>query len=266
VYELYVKFIQKVFLPELKHLTFKFKTWYTLKPNSLLEQYLTKKNIFLEHFFIANDLINVLELHFEKFYMNDPTNSEITILDQDLQICFNTKCVFKQDLFKYCEPHIDLVESMQELQSNTIFCNFYIDSPRKILYTDPFSQFWIHPLVNATIFKNKKITYSWKELCSTFYLFLQLPNQHFTSSNNCMYELKEDSILTNLFKFKHFHISQISDILNKITFFLGRTKNIATLCPKMTINEEYVPTIKILETIVNTNNSMVPYIRSEICI
>ena len=256
-------------LPELNHLTSKFKSWYTFKPNSTLYNYFINNNkVRLDTYFCLEDLIYMSNTFFERNYMLDSSNQNIIILDNDLKSILNADIIFKPDFVKYCMPHLNNVESIvPELQNENIFNNLYIESPCNIIYNDPSSLFWLHPTLNFMLNKNIKYVYSWKELHALFTKFLKNPNNQIKNHNNSMYSINVDSIFANIFKFKFFHESQISYILKQVTKYLGRTNTLQSiLCPQFHINTNpsFVTTFHILEDIINNNNNCMPIIPNHI--
>jgi hypothetical protein len=247
-----------------------YEEWWIFRPESTLNTYLKENNYVMNLYFTPEELVQRVTRMMEKNGTYDHGNSEIIFLNKDLQKIFHTESVFKPNLYSLLLDHVDLatVEKVNELRNYNISSEFYINSPVELIYNDPSSLFWIHPLVNTHIYQNRKIVYTWKELQSTFLKFISTPNPHFISSSYNVYTIDPKSILTNLFNFRQFHSSQVFHILQQVTKFLGKSNTIFTLCKQLKfINIPVKNNISaILENVILSNNDLTPYISNSIFI
>jgi len=224
----------------------------------------------LSLYFRPIELINIIETIVEKSSFTDLGNPDIIILNKDLEACFNAPCIYKPNLYFHCLSHVTLAnaEKVNELRNFILSTEFYLDSPIDLIYEDPSSLFWIHPLFNTYILANEKIVYTWTELCTRFLKFVTTEPTDFIPLANDIYKLHPNSSLTSAIQFKHFHTSQIPLILKQITKFLGKSNTIFTLCKNLKFN--HITTKEsinfFIEEIVINNNSLTPYVSSVVYI
>jgi hypothetical protein len=230
---------------------------------------LLSKNCQLSTFFRPAQLFEALESIASDNQMYEHGNSDIIKTDQKLYECFKTWTLYKPDLYKYCLPHVNIVNSKcLELKNKHIYTEFYTESPVDIIFEDPSSLFWVHPLINSVIFKNAKITYTWKECCEKFYEFVKNSEGHIISKHDSLFLINEKSILTSILKFSIFHRSQIPEILKQLTCFLGKSNTLLTLCHNLSFTHLNIDPslLKFLEEIISNNNNLTPYINPYVCI
>ena len=188
-------------------------------------------------------------------------NSNLIILNEELGKCFDSRIINKLDLYKLCIPHINAVhtQKIEELQENAINSQFYVESLVDIMYEDKSSLFWIHPSINALVYNNAKLSYSWKELCDQFVYFVK-QNKNIERLDELTFYIKPNSCLSNYFRFSHFTLTQIPSILKQLTKFLGKSTNLFTLCENLCLDSSLTTAINFIENIVQTNNNSVTYI------
>jgi hypothetical protein len=267
--KIYLDYITTQLLPELKKLIFKFSTWWTFKPNSSLKSYLTSNNIFLDEFFLPNQLLSVILHLVHKKNMQEVYNENIIVLsDIRLQHCFQSSILYKPNILGYCLPHIDLIANEQTatLMKRMIHNELYVDIPEELIYRDPSSLFWLHPDVNRIITDNKKIVFSWKELNLLFLDFITTNNTHFLRKEDMIFYINENSILSEIFNFKFFHKNQIEDILKQLTRFLGKSNNIKNCCEKLSFKNLKIDekSFSFIDKNINNYNKLLPSIISPI--
>lgn len=235
---------------------------------SPLGEYLASLNHeHLDDYFIPEDLINTIKTLSTINY--EIGNSQIIIANDDLQKCFNTKLIFVQDLYTLCLPHVNVVvnpNKLNELINNYVSAEFYIETPLEMLYKDPTASFWIPPHFNQIICNNQKMVYSWKELCTLFHSFVNTPNKHIQRTDESMFKINSNSMLSHEIRFEHFHKSQILTILKQIAKYLGKPSNILTLCPELVFDNasSYNNVINFIENVLFHNNRLMPYVPSYI--
>jgi hypothetical protein len=268
--KLYLQFISTEIIPELSRLIRNYSEYWIFKPSSSLAQYLKANDYDLNFYFTPDKLINIIENIAEQNNMVEVGNSNLILLNDDMRKCFDSWIIHKPDLYHLCLPHIYTVNTkkVEELQRNTITCEFYVDSFTDIIYEDPTSLFWIHPVINSVVFNMKKLTYSWKELCEVFLDFTTSQNSHIKQLNKSMFYVKPDSPLAHQFQFKHFDKSQIPLILKQITKFLGKSNNLLSLCDNLcfSYNSPLTKVSNFIEDIIQINNNLMPHIPSVVYI
>jgi len=209
----------------------KYDTWWSFKSNSLLKTYLEDQGIYLQRYFCPQDLCDAI-IHVAQLQsMIDPGNSNFIVLDSTLHECFKSCILYIPELSEYCQNHVTeaSVDLVTELQNNAILNDLHIETPSNIIFNDPSSQFWLHPEIN-TLLNHAQVTYTWKELNSIFIDFCTTNKTYFTRVNDCIYQINSSSKLYDIFKFKYFHLSQVEDILKKVTLFLGKKNTLRTSC------------------------------------
>jgi hypothetical protein len=205
--------------------------------------------------------------------MFEPGNSNIIIPDRELQQCFDTWVIYTPDIYNYCINHIipAPIAIASKLTKECFVNNFYVETPRNIIFNDPSSLFWLHPEINGIINLTKphKIAYSWSELKELFLDFCTTDTYHFTRLDESIIVINSSSELASLFSFKFFKIDQVDAILKGITKFLGKKNTLEKCCKHLTfinphnVDNEYNNKIfKFIDLAINNYNSMLPYVPS----
>lgn len=254
---LYHEYLDTNLIPTIKEFLKKYSIWWTLKPTSSLNEFITD----LPQYFCPDELCDKIVALAKKRNMMDIGNGSVIISDRTLFNSFNTWMIYVPDLKVLCEPHIDYVygDVTTDLQ-NTAICNeIYITPPEAITWTDKSSVFWLHPDINLAMNNNQKLVYSGLELYNMFVQFCKTNTKHITCIGKMMYQINPTSQLTKLFKFKVFHFNQIPDILKMITKYLGKTNTIEHCC------NNFKPTINaslhnIIEFPINNYNKDIPFV------
>ena len=231
----YRKFITFSVIPEIKRLLAKYSVWWRFKPNSLLKEYLKKNNLYLTTYFNPKDLYDSIIAIAKSKNLFDRGNKKVIVLNNKLQDCFDEWFIYTLDIFKHCLHHVDIVNKDEsvKLQNRAIHNNMRLKLPNNIIYNDPSSLFTLHPQINYYLNKNDKLVYSWKELYDLILDFCTTNTDHFTRCNETILAVNSNSELSTILEFKYFDISQIEDILKKITKYLGKTHNLENYCPKL---------------------------------
>lgn len=250
-------------MPELRKRFVESNEWWTFKSNSLLAKYVNSfKEFSLNTYFRPDTLINCILDIATIHYLYEPGNSEILILNQELQECFNVDKIFVPELYNYCQNHVSKAGKEQQITFQNEYINneFYVESPHDLIYTDHTSLFWIHPTLNFILNHNKKRTYTWKELCLLFAEFLNTPNDNIECIGNNIFSIKPKSNMASLFKFKFFHKQQMIPILKQATKFLGNKTTLFTFCPYLQFDENIDNFVQFVDYIILANNALTPYI------
>ncbi len=224
------------------------------------------KHFNLNTYFRPIELTNIIEQIANQEYLHEPGNSKMIICNKELQMCFFRWNLFVPDLYALCKEHVYVVdpEKTEEIKNQYINCEMYIDSPKKIIYKDPTSRFWLHPFLNQILNANEHITYTWTALCTMFVNFVNAPNNHIECNENSICSINPQSELVNIFAFQTFHKSQIPAILKQVTLFLGKSNSLSTLCPYLQFDDQMEDVIKFIEYIILSNNNLTPFISQNI--
>jgi hypothetical protein len=264
----YVNFIERELLPELNLLAAKYAKWWTFKPFSLLKLYLNDREIVLDEYFSLDELqekvFGVLKNSSQYF------NSDVIVLmDEEQQKLFDSWYIFVPDIVKdHLMAHIVAApdEIAKDLQNKHMTENFYVESPMDIIYKDPSSVFWIPPYIDFAINKSTGNVYSWNRLLFLFTEFCFNNTEYFTRHSNTIIGINENTLLTSVFSFKYFHLSQIETILKKVTKFLGRKNSMIQNCHfirhtplvNVTSNKNLPNVFTFIDDIINNNNCLMP--------
>lgn len=272
---MYVNFIQNKLLPQLTSLATKYSLWWTFKPNSLLKAYLNDREINLDKYFCPNDLLNVV-LNVLRNETQNSNNNIIMLKNEEQQIVFDSWFIFAPDIIKtHLVAHIMVapMEIANLLQNKNMIEDFYIESPKEIIYKDQSSVFWLIPIVDFAINKSTGNVYSWNKLLFIFSEFCFNNKEFFTRHNDSIIEVNNDTNFTSLFGFKYFHVSQIETILKQITKFLGRKNSLINSCPFLKHNplfqqnsNQYTNVFTFIDDVINNNNDLLPLIPLELYI
>ena len=220
-------------------------------------------------YFTPDDLVEAILSIAESKYMLDIGNSEVFITDRALQDCFNSSwLIYIPDLKMYCEPHItsapaNIISTLQNEAFNKLV---HLKCPESILYHDLSSLFWLHPDINAILTKNETTVFSWPLLCNLFTAFVTTNTTHFRKKDNGLFEIKEQSPLAKVFRFKYFHIHQIESILKRVTKFLGKSNTLAHCCTNLSLDSIPPHVIQFIDSPIHKANQCSPYIHSFISI
>jgi hypothetical protein len=245
----------------------KYATWWTFKPLSPLKSYLNEREIVLDEYFCPNEIkeqvINVLRNAHQ--YSNTDV---IMLMDEEQQMVFDSWFIFLPDIVEEnIMPHIVAapVEIAQALQNKHMTADFYMDSPLDIIYKDSSSVFWLPPSIDCVSNKSTEKFFYWNKLLFIFTDFCLNNKNYFTRHSDTILSINENTFLTHIFGFKYFHLSQIENMLKKITKFLGRKNGIIQSCHFMknnsllrvpsTINHQV---FTFIDDIINNNNNLMP--------
>ena len=267
---MYHHFINQELLPEIQQLSTKYSVWWKFKNPSALKTYLREHDYLNSKYFTPDDILKVLKNIARDDNLNEPGNDKIIIPDSSLQTVFNCKILHLNDLTKKCLDHVDVasVEKTCQLKNKQMAKEFHVQSPMNIIYKDPSSLFWLHPIVNFMITKNKKITFNWKELLDLFIDFCTTNHFFFKQLNDCFIGINDNSPLSAIFSFKYFHISQCENILKSITKFLGRTARLNEACMYLHFNNYYKSKdsniLSFVDDVINNNNNITPFFDKKI--
>ncbi len=204
--------------PLIKSLLKKYAVWWSFKPESKLKEYLEENEVWLPIYFCPQDLCSAIENVARSKLLMDQGNSQLIILDHELQECFKSRVLYVPELITECLEHICFVSSELRvtLQNNAILHDICIETPENIIFNDPSSQFWLHPEINSIINSNSsKITYSWKELNEMFLDFCTTDNNHFIRISDSIIQINSTSIMSKICPFKYFHLLQIEEFFEK---------------------------------------------------
>jgi hypothetical protein len=266
---LYVDFMKNKLVPELQELKSKYDQWWTFKSNSTLKTYLEEQRYIFPKYFSPDDLLNAVSDVFSN--MTVAGNSDIIELDGDLQLVFDSWIIYRPNLMQeHLMPHVieAPVEISHQLTNEHIMKNLAIESSYDILYKDPSSVFWFNPIVDFLINNTTGNTYSWQEIVNLFTDFCTNNKKFFTRHSDYIISVNEGTPLTKMFYFKYFHITQIEQILTKITRFLGRRNGIFDACAYLkynfvfndiNTNEKYTNLFTFIDDIINNNNVYLPF-------
>jgi hypothetical protein len=256
----YLEYISTCLLPELQALFFKYSTWWSFKSDSSLQLYLKKNNIFLNNSFYPEQLYIVIMELARKKNMFEQGNENIIIPDMELQQCFQTHILYAPDLLEYCKNQVIPVSNDKSIQllNQSIHNELYVNVPENIIYNDPSSLFWLHPDINKFMTYNKKIVFTWKELNDLFFEFITSNNIYFYRKNETIFYINENTEISDVFKFKYFHIDQIENILKQITKFLGKSNTIEQCCKNIKFSNANKEIFMFIDTYINNFNKLLP--------
>lgn len=246
----YLTFLQLTLVPELQTFVHEQCEWWSFKPTSTLAQYINSLEYSLELSFRPVELFNIIKNIADSHHMFALHDSELIIPNKSLYRCLLSWHIPVKKLYKYCLPHIWIVGKNYK--------HFSLKSPSTLLYQDPSSVFWLHPTINNVISKNKKITYSWRELCHLFATFI-CTNQVVTFNRNRIY-LKPNSFLCKELKLKYIEKTHIPTVLSFVTKFLGKSHNLLSLCKDLKFEDPLALDnfVKFIENLIVFNVDVTP--------
>jgi hypothetical protein len=216
--------------------------YWMLKETSPLREYIASlPHQTLDQYFTPNTLITLIRDQAYRSNLKEPGNSDIIVTENTpLQAIFKRNALWVPELYTHCLPHVIIVNSgttLDKLRNTGVAQDLYIEpSHGAALYKDLSAQFWIPNEINQLICQNKKICYSWPELHQLFNKFLTAPSPHVTQLDESIFSINPNSVLAPKLKFSRFHRAQITDIIKRLSRYLGKTSNIMSLCPKITFN------------------------------
>jgi len=264
-------FIKTAVLPPLEEMVQKYSAWYSFYPPSELKKFLAGQNIHFDRHFCMQELIDQLTqiIYAQNMYQNG--NENVIILNPMLQLIFNETTLYVPNLKNYLLPHLIVAspELSIHLQNQQIHHELYIESPKELIYKDPSSTFWCHPLLDVAMHNCTGNTYSWHHLLANFIEFCSSNTIYFQNHDEKFVFIKENTPISALFSFQYFHLTQCEEMLMKVTKFLGRKNNLTQMCPDLKYNSmfsnlfthsKYDEAIRFLDFIINTNNDSLPYI------
>lgn len=270
--KLYREYLQHNVLPVALDLQSKYAEWWSFQPGSSLKTYLEENNVFLDDYFIPGALFDAVQHIVYDKKMIDPGNSQlIHVNDPMLRQCFgNVESFYKSELKNLVKTHITVLSDnllCHQLQKNIIKQEIYIETPKDLIYCNPFSKFWVAPELNYLLNKtNQHQTYSWSQLCLMFFDFCLNNDQHVRSVQKDQFKICSNSMLNTLFNFKEFNRYQIPTILEHCTLFLGQTKNLQTCCPMLKLSVQDNNFFNVIEYPILTCNKYLPYLQYSISI
>lgn len=228
----YASFISQI-LSQIKELSYQFNHWWMLKPNSLLQKYLLEHQIILEKYFNADTLCNTLYQLFQSKKIEQPNNKDIVILDNSLQLCFQTFMIYKPHLFETCKHLIQRAPGDIEtkLRNDSIYQNLSVNCSPDLIYQDPSSIFHLNPQVRKLMETHQHI-FKWSELIGLLQDFCTTHPEHFSRQLEII-KVKKNSPWATLLPFKYFHIDQCGAILKSITLYLGRNPFVTYSCSNL---------------------------------
>lgn len=221
-------------IPKLKEKTEEYKEWWIFKPNSPLATYIQQQGYALNLYFRPIELIETIQniAHFKNMYTYG--NQDVIVLDEELQQCFNTTCIYLPKLMSFCLCHVNVVvdsKRCDQLKNEMIKNDFYIEPPVDLILNDPTSKFWIpQQFITAYNQKKKRVNYPWKELMSLFFKFITKYENGINQLGGSMFQIQPNCSFADKVQFKYFHTQQVPTILKQITKFLGKSNNLSTLC------------------------------------
>jgi len=266
---LYVEFISTKLIPELEALATKFAVWWSFKQDSTLKKFLGEQKYSLPQYFLPSDLKTVVENVLSN--MTQEGNSNMIELDPELQQIFDHWIIYLPNIVEDCLlPHIIEVspEISAQLKDEHMIKNCWVETPYEILFKDPTSVFWLHPICDFLINNSTGTVYSWPQLLNIFTDFCTNNKKFFTRHSDSIISVNENTPLTSLFGFQYFHTSQIENILKYITKFLGRRKGIFKSCSALKYSymfhtiastSKYNNVFTFIDDIINNNNAYLPY-------
>ena len=257
-------------LPQLRNLSSEFSVWWTFKSDSKLKLYLEQENYLLNKYFTPQELYNIIDRIANTYSLFDYGNSSLIILNETLRNVFDTDIIFRPNIKRFCLSHVENVPYKKNLKLKNQYIaqhfknNFSTDN---LLYSDPSSVFWLHPVVNNLLSKNHTFTYSWNNLVEQFMILCSTNTDHFTQLDCSIIEIKSTSPISEYFKTNYFHISQCESILKSLTKFLGRTNSIHAVCKQINFNiNKNEPVFDFIDNLINTSHTLSPTIDSYIYI
>ena len=223
-------------IPKLKEKTDEYKEWWIFKPNSPLATYIQQNDYMLTLYFRPAELIDAILNIANLKDMYSYGNRDVILLDQELQECFNTTCIYLPKLISYCLCHVNVVDTPKcnQLKNEIIKNELYIDPPINLILNDPTSKFWIpKQFITAYNHHKKKSIYPWKELTGLFFKYISKHENGITQLGGSMFHIQPHCSFADKVQFKYFHTNQVPNILKQITKFLGKSNNLSTLCPDL---------------------------------
>lgn len=194
--------------------------------------------------------------------MFEQGNTNIILPDMELQQCFQTHIIYTPNIPEYCKQHVNPVPNEKSLYllNQSIYNELYVNVPEDIIYNDPSSLFWLHPDINRYVTRNKQIVFTWKELNDIFFEFITSNNDYFCRKDETIFYINEQSEISNIFKFKYFHIDQIQLILKKVTKFLGKSNTIEQCCKNIEMRNANKDIFLFIDTYINNYNKLLPHV------
>jgi hypothetical protein len=267
--QMYCSFINDKLLPEITSLADKYSVWWSFKPESALKQYLNNREIELNEYFCPEELLSMIATILISKNTQIDDNKQIINLDEELQTIFDTWIIFLPNLKEYVTPHINVAPPnvIQQLQNENMNEEFYMESPKEILYKDTSSVFWLNPVIDFMLNKSTGNIYSWPHLVLLFTDFCLNNTVFFTRQDEYIISVNPNTPIAKLFHFKYFHIDQCEQILKQITKFLGRKNSILHACPflrfspyftSLVFNNQYENVATFVDDIINNNHSLLP--------
>jgi hypothetical protein len=244
----------------------RYSEWFTFKSNSTLKEYFNKNNIYISTHFCPADLIKAVKRIIDFPFFNLQNNSQLVTLEPDLQVVFGQWIIYEPELWTHLLPHIQEVplSTSIPMQNEKIKNDFHIDISDEIIYQNISSRFWLHPTVNEILSNNKKLTYTWNNLLSSFIDFCTSNNEFFSRQDESFIRVNPNTSLTHLFSFNCFHVDQCEAILKQLTKFVGKYVTLPDICPQLKseyifydvlTNEKstYKNVFRFIENIINNN-------------
>ena len=245
------------------------KLWWSIKPDSILCEYLDE---FLAYnpFFILEDLVNAFTTKAWQNNLYEKGNKSLIVLDPKLQTHFKSYLLNVDDLYERFIDHVFVAsdEDSLKLQQEYIHNNLVIPVTDQFIFQDSLSLFWVDPVFNFIVNKNKKQLYSLEELKQLFLNYCVSDKIDIEQIDTFYFKIHKSSDLAQTFKFEHFHISQIEDILLQIVKYMGKQNTIEHNCTtlKQTLTQVNSDMLNFVTYLINKNSNMLPYMYSNISI
>lgn len=235
----YATFIKEELLAKITPLVKESCIWWTFKPNSPLKSVLEEEHQYcLPKYFRPKELIHAVKLSF--YWMSAENNTQLIICDDAWQSVFHKEIIYEPDLEAHLLYHVDIVPQDESisLQNSYIHQNLIITPPLEIIYNDPSSRFWLHPIVNYSLTNNTQLSFSWKNLLNIFTDFCFDDELYFKRKDEDFIEINPSTTISSIFDFDCFHVNQIEQILKRLTIYLGKYTALSDICPDL--KSEYV--------------------------
>jgi hypothetical protein len=235
----YATFIKEELLVKLNPLVKDSEIWWTFKPDSTLKPFLEEEHHhFLPNYFRPQELIDAVKLTF--YWMSAEKNTQLIICNDAWQSIFHKEIIYEPDLEAHLLYHVDIVpkDVSISLQNNFIHQNLTINPPLDIIYKDASSRFWLHPVINYSLTKNTRLSFSWKNLLNIFTDFCFDDDLYFKRKDEDFIEINPSTTISSIFNFNCFHVNQIEQILKHLTIYLGKYTALSDICPDL--KSEYV--------------------------
>jgi len=235
----YAKFINEELIAKIQPLVNKSTVWWSFKPDSTLKHFLEEEHYhYMPDYFRPQELIDVVKMSF--YWMGLENNTSLIVCNAPLQKIFHKDVIYEPELEIHLLSHINVAstEISINMQNHFIKKNLQINPSLDIIYRDPSARFYLHPVVNYSLTKNTRLTYSWKNLLAIFNDFCLDDDVYFTRKDEDFILINPSTPISSIFNFDCFHVDQIEQILKQLTIYLGKYTSLVDLCADL--KSEYV--------------------------